>query len=97
MAEIRDEDWFRVNDTVKRLEHAILGNGKPPLEERLRSYIDIRDSHKERNLKQDMVDLRHDQDSRHAENGKKFDKLFQLVYIGMGIMIALESVGLFKK
>lgn len=111
MAEIRDEDWFRVNDTVKRLEHAILGNGKPPLEERLRAYIDMRDTHKERNAKQDLVDMRHEIDEKHKENTKtldkielnqgkisdKQDKIATYVYIGLGIVGTLEALGLFKR
>jgi hypothetical protein len=104
VAEINDAEWYYVNEMVKRLDHHILGNGKPPLEERLKSYIDIRDAHKERNTQQDLADLREESDKKHDQNTKtldkmsdKQDKIQQLVYIGMGIMIALESVGLFKK
>lgn len=97
MADINIEEWVRMKDCVERLEHNVLGNGKPPLETRLREYVDSRDNHKERNARQETADLAHRQDVRHEQNVKKFDKLFQLVYIGMGIMIALESVGLFKK
>lgn len=97
MADINFEEWVRVKECVERLDHTVMGNGKPPLETRLREYVDARDAHKERNARQDNLDLSHKQDLRHEQNSKKFDKLFQLVYIGMGIMIALESVGLFKK
>jgi len=108
--EIPQEEWFKVKDTTKRLELHVFGNGKPPLEARMREYVDERDSHKERNAQQDIVDLRTDIDKRHVENTttfKEFKLYFEsyvnrqadvnrLVYIGMGIMIALEAVGLFK-
>lgn len=104
MADITPEEWFEVKSLVKRLDGSIFGNGKPALEVRLREYIDQRDAHKEANAQQDLIDLRTDVDRKHEENGKKLDRLDgrhdqiqKLVYIGMGIMIALESVGLFKK
>ena len=68
--------------TVKRLEHTIEGNGKPSLFERMKTYVD----------------------GKHLENKASIDKLsdkqdslMRLVYIGFGIVIALESVGIFKR
>jgi len=106
--EIPAEEWGKFKELVVRIDKNVNGNGKPPLEERLRDYIDERDDHKERNHRQDMTDIRSEIDEKHKENQKsisaldaKFDKFTEkvvpLVYIGMGIMIALESVGLFKK
>src|ERR1700761_7926239 len=106
--EISESDWIRVKDCVERLDKNVNGNGKEPLEMRLTKYIDERDEHKARNASQELHDFeeaqklrekenRSVQDERHKENGVKFDRLFQLVYIGMGIMIALEAIGVFKK
>ena len=102
--DIAPEEWFKVKDTVERLASNVFGNGKPALEVRILKYVDERDAHKEANARQDLLDLRHDMDTRHTENRSFFEKLSdkhdatqKLVYIGMGIMVALEAVGLFKK
>lgn len=102
--EIPQEDWYRVKACVEGLDKTINGNGKPPLWERVKDYVDQRDTHKERNMQQEMIDLREEINDKHKENketsqeqSKKIDKLMQLVYIGFGIVLTLESVGLFKK
>lgn len=96
-------EWNRVTDLVKRIDHHIFGNGKPALEDRLRLYIDERDKHKERNAQQELTDFKGEMNSKHTQNvdhmnrlETKMDTVTRLVYIGLGIVIALESVGLFK-
>lgn len=97
---ISDEEWFKFKALTERLDHHVFGNGKPPLEARV-----IASAH------QDVMDLRTDMEKRHTENKTTFEKFVEtfikycdkqegvnrLVYIGMGIMIALEAVGLFKR
>jgi len=68
VADIKDEDWFRVKNSVEDLVKEIKGNGRPGLETRLRSYVDERDAHKEANSEQSILDLQHLMDSKHSEN-----------------------------
>lgn len=103
-AEISQDEWYRVKALVDGMDKVVNGNGKPPLWERVKEYVDQRDAHKERNMQQEMLDLRNEIKDRHDENketskeqSKKIDTLMRLVYIGLGIVITLESVGLFKK
>lgn len=106
--EISNEEWAVAKNLLSRLEHHVFGNGKPPLEQRLHEYIDSRDSHKENNAAQMVADLREEtngrfdkqeqkQDERHEQNQAKFDRLFQLGYVGLGIVITLQAFGLLHK
>lgn len=102
-ADIPQDEWYRVRTLVEGLDKTVNGNGKPPLWERMKEYVDIRDAHKERNTQQEIMDLRCEINEKHKENSEKADKqadkmdaLMKLVYIGLGIVITLESVGLFK-
>lgn len=102
--DISPEEWFEVKGITKNLKDHVLGNGKPALEVRLREYVDQRDNHKERQTQQEIMDLKAEVDAKHRENTTKLDKLAdkhdvtqRLVYIGTGIMVALEALGLFKK
>lgn len=102
--DVPPDEWFKMKSIVEGLDKIVNGNGKPPLWDRMKEYVDQRDTHKERNMQQEMIDLRHEIDGKHTENRETLKELMtehksiqRLVYIGMGIMIALESVGLFKK
>jgi hypothetical protein len=102
--DVPQEEWFEVKGLAKQLKDHVLGNGKPSLELRIREYVDQQDVHKQNNAKQDLLDLRTDVDKKHMENNAKLDKLAdkhdvtqRLVWIGMGIMVTLEAVGLFKR
>lgn len=55
---------------MERIEHCLFGNGQPGLEDKLKKYVDERDNHKERNLQQEILDLRTDTNERHEENKK---------------------------
>lgn len=50
-------EWGEFKAILKRLDSNVNGNGKEPLEVRLKRYIDERDEHKERNTEQDLQDL----------------------------------------
>ena len=108
IVEISTEEWAVAKDLLTRLNHHVFGNGKPALETRLHEYIDRRDTHKENNAAQMVADLRDEtndrfdkqekkQDERHEQNQEKFDKLFQLGYVGLGIVITLQAFGLLHK
>lgn len=91
---------------MRNLEVIILG--PPTLEDKLRSYIDARDTHKARNAQEDDAMIRDAikteisrRDGQHADNQGQFRQLFRLVYIGVGIVITLQVVllmivGLYK-
>lgn len=97
--EFDPEKWVRLEQTVERIAHLIDGNGQPALEKRLMKYADDCDEHKKRGMEDALGNMTQTQNARHEENGRKFDRLFMLVYIGMGIILALQFVGLliFKK
>jgi len=108
VVEISTEEWVLIKNLTERLEHHVFGNGKPALEARLRDYIDERDRHKENNSMQALMDFKGEtedrferqetkQDERHEQNQEKFDKIFQLLYVGLGIVITLQAFGLLHK
>ncbi len=78
------------------------GNGQPGLEARLVKYIDERDAHKERNSKQEILDLRKDhednkrvQDERHLANTKTLGKIegaASMLTWGIPVLLTLISI-----
>lgn len=92
--EIDFEEWIRTKQTVEDLDHCINGNGQPGLEEKLRRDFGQLVAHKQRGNDQAMVDLKHVQDKRHEENTKKLDSQSRLIWMGVGIMITLQTLAL---
>lgn len=85
---------------VAALEKILLSNGKPSLEDRLRDYIDARDKHKERNCEESiqgladcLKDETKERKEQHGSNDLRFRNIERILYIGFGIMTALQAVG----
>jgi len=92
-----DERMTRVESALENIERIV--HGPPPLEDRLRDYAERVAGHKANNAKQDALDVRHElelaearRDVQHADNQHQSRQLFRLVYIGVGILMALNAV-----
>lgn len=93
----QDERLVRVESSLSNIERIVCG--PPPLEDRLRDYVDARDRHKARNAQEDdaailnsIRDEKQYRDHQHSDNQGQFRQLFKLVYIGVGILIALHAL-----
>lgn len=70
---------------LDHLEDCVFGKpGSLSLEDKVRKYVDDRDDHKERNMKQMIVDLQNEQsrrdkvrDDQHVENTTNFGRVFK--------------------
>jgi hypothetical protein len=87
------EEWMRgVNAVVF---------GPPTLEDKLRDYIDSRDTHKARNAEesdaailQSLRDEKNYRDAQHTDNQQQFRQLFRLGYIGLGMLLAVNGLAI---
>lgn len=67
----------------------------------MRKYADDGDEHKDRGMRQLAVDLKGEidrvedvQDNRHAANTKELSEIKKMLYIGVGIIVTLQALGL---
>lgn len=101
--EITVAEWALMKERLERLDKTVNGNGKPGLKEEIIQYVDRRDRHKEANARQDLDDLRGEFDKKHVENREttkefrtEIKYLQRLAWVGFGIVITIEALGLFK-
>lgn len=101
--DITVEEWTQVKELLKGLDRTVNGNGRPGLKEDIILYVDRRDRHKEANARQDLMELRDYVDEKHIENREttkefrtEIKYLQRLAWIGFGIVITIEALGLFK-
>lgn len=83
MSDMPNEDAILIRDRVTRLHNYIFGNGQPGLDTRLRKYIDERDTHKENNMKQMILDVKYEL--------KEGLKPVKFIWVGIGIVLASQA------
>ena len=61
----------------------------------MKAYSNGLYDHEKVNRKEDISSLLKTGNERHKENTDNFGKAFRYIYIGFGIVITLEAIGLF--
>lgn len=71
--------------------------GPPTLEDKMRGYVDTRTDHKSNNVKQMIVDLVGLFRDEQKDTKTQFANLSRWVYIGLGIILAMQFVLMFLR
>ena len=99
-----EERVTRVETALQNIERIVIG--PPTLEDKMRQYAYELATHKANNAKQDALDVRHEleraelrRDQQHEDNQRQAEenreeskRHAKLIYIGIGIVLCLNSV-----